>query len=345
MNQSFQRCAGIDVSKKKFTACIRGVRGREKSPRDFDNSESGFKALWEWAQIGDREASRQGSADRGIGSATSTLFLMEATGTCHEALAGWLVGRGAFVSVVLPTRARKFAEAELARTKTDSADSEILARLGLQTRNLTRWTPPDPLWREVRSLTRLRERISLSNGGIKCVQEAAFPRDDRQVARILNDLLDNGNAIRRRCENAIQECLSRDLGIWERVQRLTSIPGVGWLTAAIVLAETDGFRKMGNARALTCFAGLDVRQFQSGSSIHGRSRITKMGNAHLRAALYMPALAAIRNSAKFRAIADGINTRHPESRKIAVTAIQRRLLSAMYSLWKSGEEWKNEKNI
>ena len=327
MNQLFQRCAGIDISKRKFTVCIHGVRGREKAPRDFVNSETGFEALWEWA-----------------GESHSTLFLMEATGTCHEALARWLTGRRAFVTVVMPTRARRFAEAELARTKTDAADSEILAQLGLQSRHLSLWAPPDPLWRQVRDLTRLREKIILDSGGIRCAKAAILPHGSDLSAGIYDDLLGKGNTIRQRCEKAIRDMLCKNPETWDRVTRLTSIPGIGWMTAAIVLAETDGFRKVSSARALACFAGLDVRQLQSGSSVHGRSRISKMGNAHLRAALYMPALAAIRNSATFGKIADGISARHPESRKIAVTAIQRRLLLAMYSLWKSGMVWEANNN-
>ena len=327
MNRPFRRCVGIDISKQKFTACIyTTARGRERSPRDFPNNASGFGALAAWA-----------------GDLDGTLFLMEATGVYHESLAMHLSGRGAAVSVILPSQARRWAESEGTRTKTDASDSEMLSRFGLQPRPFPRWTPPDPLWRRIRTLTRMREDMIRRSAEVRCQMEALSALDGAHEAiGLCREMIRTAATQIRSVETGIRRELSSRPELEERVSYLESIPGVGFITAVTVLAETEGFRKAHSARALASFAGLDVREYQSGSSVHGRSRISKMGNAHLRAALYMPALTAIRCSETFRKVAESINARHPESRKIAVTAIQRRLLLRMYSLWKSGESWEKK---
>lgn len=323
MNQLFRRCIGIDISKRKFTACISSRGGRERAPRDFHNDIAGFRELCRWA-----------------GATDGSLFLMEATGVYHEPLATWLHDEGLRVCVILPARAKKFAEAEGARTKTDASDSEMLSRLGIRMQQIPLWTPPDPLWRRIRTLTRMRSDITRRDSDIRCRLEALSVREDADAAALYREMLAGGKRFLRSNEAAIRTLVQTRSGLKKRIAQLETIPGIGFLTAVTILAETDAFRNTPSARALTCFAGLDVRQTQSGTSVHGRSRISKMGNAHLRAALYMPALTAVRCSATFRSIADGISARHPESRKIAVTAIQRRLLLVMFSLWKNGAEWR-----
>ena len=323
MNQPFSRCIGIDISKHKFTACISSAGGRTRSPRDFSNDEKGIREFIIWAEDPGR-----------------SLFLMEATGVYHEHLAARLYGEGRSVCVILPARARKFAEAECSRTKTDASDSEMLSRMGLRLQNFPLWAPPDPLWRKIRTLTRMRADITRRDSDIRCRLESISVRGDDCAAALYREMLADGKRLLQGNEAAIRSLIRSETGLEERIARLETIPGIGFLTAATVLAETDGFSRIHSARALTSLSGLDVRQMQSGTSVHGRSRISKMGNARLRAALYMPALTAIRCSSAFSRISASLNARHSESRKIAVTAIMRRLLVAIYSLWKNGRVWK-----
>ena len=113
---------------------------------------------------------------------------------------------------------------------------------------------------------------------------------------------------------------------------ICSIPGVGRLTAATVLAETNGFELIRNKRQLTSYAGLDVKEKQSGTSIKGKPRISKKGNRHLRKAMHLPALVAIRHEKKFKAVFVRLVSKHGIKMKAAV-AVQRKLLEMIYTVY------------
>jgi len=80
------------------------------------------------------------------------------------------------------------------------------------------------------------------------------------------------------------------------MENITSIPGVGRTTALAILGETNGFELIRNKRQLVSYAGLDVAEKTSGTSVKHKTRISKKGNVHIRKAIYYPALSAIKNS-------------------------------------------------
>jgi transposase len=85
-----------------------------------------------------------------------------------------------------------------------------------------------------------------------------------------------------------------DKKIHDTAKIICTIPGIALLTASTILAETNGFELIKNKRQLVSYAGLDVRERQSGTSINGKSRISKKANKCLRKAMYFPAWIAIR---------------------------------------------------
>lgn len=107
---------------------------------------------------------------------------------------------------------------------------------------------------------------------------------------------------------------------------------MGRLTAAIVLAETNGFDLIRNKRQLTSYAGLDVKEKQSGTSVKGKSKISKRGNRHLRKAMHLPALAAIRHEKRFKSVFVRLVSKHGIKMKAAV-AVQRKLLEMIYTVY------------
>jgi transposase len=113
------------------------------------------------------------------------------------------------------------------------------------------------------------------------------------------------------------------------------------LTAATVLAETNGFDLIRNKRQLTSYAGLDVKEKQSGTSIKGKPRISKRGNRHLRKSMHMPSLAAIRHEPKFKAVFARLVAKHGIKMK-ATVAVQRRLLEMIYTIHKSNTPYKKD---
>ena len=129
----------------------------------------------------------------------------------------------------------------------------------------------------------------------------------------------------------------------QHVDILSTIPGVGMLTAATVLAETNGFDLIRNKKQLTSYTGLDVKEKQSGTSVKGKPTISKRGNKHLRKALHLPALAAIRHEQHYKNIFVRLVSKHGIKMKAAV-AVQRKILELMYVLFKTEKPYDRNYN-
>ena len=119
----------------------------------------------------------------------------------------------------------------------------------------------------------------------------------------------------------------------KEVNRLTTIPGIGIITAVTILAETNGFELIENKKQLVSYTGLDIKEKLSGTSINGRPRISKKGNKHIRKALYLPSLAAVRSNEKYKSTYARIVARSGIKKK-GLVAIQRRLLEVCFLLYK-----------
>lgn len=119
--------------------------------------------------------------------------------------------------------------------------------------------------------------------------------------------------------------MEREPEVKKEVDRMMSIPGVGELTAVIILAETYGFELIRNKKQLSSYAGLDVKEKQSGTFIKGKPRISKKGNRSLRRAMHFPAMAAVKWDENFKEIYARIVSTHGIKMK-ALIAVQRKLL-------------------
>jgi transposase len=125
-----------------------------------------------------------------------------------------------------------------------------------------------------------------------------------------------------------------NLDLQQTINRITTIPGVGALTAVIVLAETNGFELIRNKSQLASYAGLDVKEKQSGTSVKGKPRISKKGNRNLRKSMHLPALTAVKWDDNFREIYAKLISKHGIKMK-ALVAIQRKVLELIYVLFKN----------
>ncbi len=136
--------------------------------------------------------------------------------------------------------------------------------------------------------------------------------------------------------------VKKELDIWvesqselkKDVQNICTIPGVGKLTAVIALAETNGFNLIRNKKQLTSYAGLDVKEKLSGTSVKGKSRISKKGNTALRKAMHLPSLSAIKHDERFKEVYVRLVSRHGVKMK-AIVAVQRKLLELIYLVHKN----------
>ena len=264
---------------------------------------------------------------------------MEATGVYHEPLAYFLDDKGFLVSIVLPSKISNYFKTLDVKTITDKTASEAITRFGLE-RKLDTWKRPKAIFKKLRQLTRERDQVleerTLSKNQLHAEQAEAEPNKS-SVARI-KKRIEFLNKQEKEIRDEMGQLIENDEDVKNIIIIICSLPGVGLLTAATVLAETNGFDLVRNKRQLTSYAGLDVKEKQSGTSVKGKPRISKKGNKHLRKAMHLPALSAIRHDELFKALFERLVAKNGIKMK-GIVAVQRKLLEMIYTLYKNKQEY------
>lgn len=312
-----QAVLGIDISKRTFDAELRTKeRARHKV---FDNNQAGFAELAKW--IAEYE---------NIGSVHAC---MEATGFYWMELAIFLHESGVRVSVVNPARVWGYRKSELVRSKTDKLDAGVIARFCAAVRPDV-WIPPRKNVRKLKEMVRhagtlqeliVDEKNRLQNGFVAKEVVAACNKHLKFLEQTLTLLWKQINGLVR-----------HDTDLRHKHALLASIPGIGEDTATVILGEMFSVGEFRSSRALVCYAGLAPRQRTSGSSIRGRSPLSKVGNSRIRKALYFPALTVWRDRSMFNEFCSAMEVRGKRKMEI-VGALMRKILALCYAVLKSGQ--------
>jgi transposase len=306
---------GIDISKLKFNVCLIQPTGKLKH-KVFPNTSTGFVHLRDWLSC------------LGVECVHACL---EATGSYGEALSLFLHQAGHRVSVINPAAIQAFAQSRLSRTKTDRVDAELIARCCLAQEPPT-WTPLPAEVRELQALVRRLE--SLIEMRVMEENRLSSGITVEVVRASVEELLTHLNTQIKRTEELIHNHIDHHPTLKQQSELLDSIPGIAQTTAALLLAEITQIKQYRSARQVAAYAGLVPRERQSGSSLRGQVRLSKIGNARLRRALYFPAITAIRCSPFFQAWAKGLQERG-KSKMSVICAVMRKLVHLAYGVLKS----------
>jgi transposase len=310
---------GIDIAKLKFNVCLINLNGKLKH-KLFPNTSAGFEQLSDWL-------SKQG--------VEHVHACMEATGTYGEALSLFLHQAGQTVSVVNPAAIKAFAGSRLSRTKTDRVDAELIARFCLA-QEPPAWTPLPQEVRELQALVRRLEsliemRVAEENRLSAGIAVEIVRQSVEEHLAYLNEQI-------KRTEELIRQHIKGNPTLKRQSELLGSVPGIAQTTAALLLSEIVDITQYRSARQVAAYAGLVPRERQSGTSVRGRTRLSKIGNARLRKALYFPAITALRCSPFFQAWAEGLLKRG-KSKMSVICAVMRKLVHVAYGVLKSGKEF------
>lgn len=318
---------GIDVSKLNLSLSLGFLSDKLekefKSHPDVPNDISGYRELLKWL-------------GKSIDPSVDMLVVMEATGVYHQGIAHYLHSKGYAVCVMQSGRVKRYAQSLDQRSKTDALDSKMLSMLGLE-RTIRLWRPPSQELQELKALS--RERSSLLKDRT---------RENNRQGAIDSGVYGNARALKRHrnrlkllnvqiemIEEEMQELVSKNEELKRKIGFMMSIPGISFISAATVIGETLGFESITNAKQLTSYAGYDIVLRESGN-FKGKTRISKKGNSHIRAALHMPSMTCVRCNPTLKQF---YNRLKPKKAKplVALIAVQRKLLILMYTLWKNEE--------
>ena len=309
---------GIDVSKLSFDVAIEETGGYKYF--QLANTKEGFKALL--------------SLMTGKGNCH---IVMEASGPYYLRLATYLYDSGVCISVVNPLVIRRFCQMRLTRAKTDKKDAQMIAMYG-KTEQPQLWQPDAGYVLELRQMQAAIEVLN-KNRTSMIRQKEAFSQNT-SVSKESMKSLDKTIAFLEK-EIATLECKMEQLTKEHHqsmFKNLQTIPGLGRKTAMQLIVASGAFRKFSNARQLTAYFGLSPRIFQSGSSVKGKSKITKMGMSRIRAMLYVCAWSAKRYNKACKELYDRLVAKG-KSKRLALVAVANKLIKQAFAIAASGKTY------
>lgn len=311
---------GIDVSKKKLDVALL-ANGKFKS-KVVDNSSAGHKSLIDW-----------------LGKAKVPLpelqVCMEATGVYYEAVALALHGAGIKVSVVNPACIKGFGQSENIRNKNDAVDAGLIARYCRAMSPLL-WTPPPLEQRQLRAWALRVQALKDNRQQESNRLEAHTISGMEEVAAHVKTHIAWLDAEIKKLEKEIDNHIDRHPGLKNDADLISSIPGIGATTVAKILGQVGDVRRFESAKAFAAFLGVTPKQRSSGTSLKGRTVVSRTGNTGLRAALYMPSLVARKHNPILKRFAERLAA-GGMVKKAVICAVMHKLTHLIYGVINTGK--------
>lgn len=326
-----RQTVGIDIASQSFEASL-GWEQVQANPKfnpskSFTNDLSGFEKFISWAKESQLDL-------------TDSLFVIEATGVYYEALAFWLDEQDYRGAVLLPNTVVAFAKSLNKKSKNDQVDAQTLAHMGSE-RYLDLWKPAPKEYKELKQLTRHRQKLVHLRTMTKNQLHAS-----KKEAPISDKVIDSHEEIItffskqiKQIQAPMDELIQSEPSLRKAYEHLLTIPTIGPAIGAVLLAETQGFQAFRNHKQLVSYAGYDVIQKQSGSSIHFQERMSKKGNVHIRRILFFPSINVSKYIPDFGRMYQKINEKNPQTKMKGSVALQRKLLVLAYHLVKREQSY------
>lgn len=324
-------CVGLDVASKKIDVCISVIDTAQKvkviSSKSFLNTLAGFKSMDDWIIKNHKEKE------------IDLVLCMEATGVYHENCALYFYEKKYKVSIILPNKAKHYLISLGLKSKNDSIDAKGLSKMGAE-QCLSLWEPMGKYFYELRQYTRqyqnLQEQKTVFKNQLHALEHSMFK--SKKMIKQQENTIKLFEKQLKELDGLIKKHIDSEEIVKQKAENIYKIKGIGTLTLATVIAETNGFELFKNYKQLVSYAGYDVVERESGMSI-GKTKISKKGNGHIRRVLFMPAFTAVKYQEK--AVVNLYNRtfeKHGIKMKSYV-AVQKKLLVIMYHLWKNNKPY------
>ena len=307
---------GIDIAKASFDVAV--YQAGVYREGQFPNNGTGFKKLHSWLNKW---------------GATGSHVCMEATGRYGLALALFLHEAGFKVSIVNPARIKAYGDSQLKRNQTDPEAAKLIAHF-CATQEPALWTPPSPEVEELQMLVRRLENLKAMRTQESNRQQSGI--SSQAVLSTIKEHLAYLDEQIKQLEELIKTHIDSHPDLKQKRDLLISIKGISHATAAKFLAEVPNIDQFESAAQLAAYAGVTPKRKSSGTSVRSNGRLSKMGNVHLRTALYMPALSAMRSNPIIQALVERLRNRGKLS-KVIIGAVMRKLIHLAYGILKSGK--------
>jgi transposase len=312
---------GMDVSKSNFDAAIFLPSTTDKVVHQkFDNNLPGFGKFLKW--IEERHPLQE------------CLFCLENTGNYSYGLSCYLAGQEAFVCVESAYRIKH--SMGIQRGKSDPADAQMIAQYAYRIADeLNAFVPPCSAIAQLKTLMSFRMRLIKQKTRLAVdMHETQQLKGFVDISFIMDSLSKQLKAIReqiRLCDLQIEQLIQKDQLLHRQTQLLQSIPGIGKVITAHMLAYTQGFSKFACWRKFACYVGTAPFPYQSGTSIRGRTRVSSFANKRLKALLNIGAVNTLKNDNEYRRFYDR-KIKEGKHHMVVINAIRNKLISRMFAV-------------
>jgi transposase len=324
--KQYDHVFGVDVSKK--TVDITHVINQEFTHRQFSNDETGMEQLMDWLKELELDFD-------------TTLFCMEATGLYCFPLTRFLAAHSIDIWIEHAAQIKKATA--LTRGKNDKVDSHRIAVYA--TKNLDRlrlWKPMNTTLEKIRHMASLRDRLVETKKKLVTPIQEFGDIGNHSMAKLLTKTIKSSlTAIDKdlkNIESKIIDIVNEDDNLKLLYKLITSVVGIGFVTAINLLIHTNGFTMMKDARKLACYCGVAPFEYSSGSSVRGKTKVHYMANKKLKCNLHMASLAAVKLDADLKAyyerkVADGKN------KMSVLNAVKNKLLARVIAVVNKQQEY------
>jgi transposase len=285
---------GIDVSKLTLDVSLLTINNHQKDPiitEQFQNNAQGLKALHNWLKR------KKVSFDK------NTLVVMENTGVYHRLIWEYCSVHNLPIHIGNATHIKwSFG---IARGKNDRVDSQRLCSYAYKHADELKATPPlNPVLIKLKDLKTARSSLLAKIKGIEVYLKELKLSNSPEVQQMMEDMhqsaLTGLKSSLKQIEKQISKITKEDISIKKNYDLLVSVPGIGPITAVLLICCTDNFAGNITGKQLACYAGVVPFEHTSGTSIKGRKKVHKMANKELKKLLYLCATSSIQHYDEFR---------------------------------------------
>lgn len=305
------QCVGIDVAKDKFDIAY-SVNSQYRH-KCFSNNNKGRQEFVKW-----------------LGKNTQSPWIcMEATGHYSELIADHLVENHIRVSIVNPLQIKSFARMKLSRNKNDIVDAQIITEYCEKMQPRT-FVSRSSLQKELKDLVKLldtlKEQLVQFKNQLHSTQGNLAKKS---IQKIIKELEKKIKAV----EKQMADLVKKDEGLNKKMTLVTSVKGIGEITAYKILARIPDIHAFSNAKQFAAYMGLSPRQHQSGK-FNGRTTISRIGDSSLRKAIYMAALVAKRYNKSLQPFVKRLELKGKPPKAI-ICAVMRKLAHLIFGILKN----------
>jgi transposase len=306
---TFYQFVGLDVAKDKFDVALNNKQTRQS----FASDKNGLKLFLGWLK-----------------KHTITPWVcMEATGHYSELIAEYLDKHAILVSIINPLQIKNFARMKLTRNKNDIIDARLIAEYGY-TMQPRAFQPREAAQKELKDLVKLLDTLKEQVVQLKNQLHSTQGRLAKEALHKLIKRLENQIV---GIEKQLADLVKESSALQEKIQLITSIKGIGCLTAYKIMAEIPDIHNFQTAKQFAAFMGITPKQNQSGK-FRGKTTISRLGNSRLRKALYMAALVAKRYNTHLSSFVARLQAKS-KAPKAIVCAVMRKLAHWIFGVLKN----------